>query len=349
MINNNPSVTQKPKNNMALSAIFQRMSDCYRYLGAEERFRATAYSNASKMLADMPEDISVYATDVKSLAGLKDIGISIAEKIIEYLQTGRIDVFEQLKKRVPFELLELIDVSGLGPATVRALYEELGTANRQTLIEAVESGRLKGLKGFGKKKIDGIRRALKILKPAKRMLLEDAQRIANGILEEIKKITGIQKVQIAGSLRRRKETIGDIDIVAVAPPQFRKRIVTHILNLPQVKQVLASGTTKISVVLKEAGAQVDIRLINDYEYGAALLYFTGSREHTILLRTIAKKRGYRMNEYGIFDVQTGKRMAGATEEEMYHFLGLRYIPPEKRLGENEIEEAKLQTVSDSGK
>ncbi len=329
------------KNNAALSAIFQRMADCYRYLGTDERFRAIAYGNAAKVLGGMKEDISVYAKDVKTLAELEGIGVSIAEKIIEYLKTGQIEGFELLKKRVPFELLELMDVSGLGPATVKALFEDLGIADRQALIDAIEAGRLKGLKGFGPKKIESIRRALKILKPAGRMLRKDAERIASAILEEIKIIPFVQKVELAGSLRRKKETIGDIDMVIVASPQHRKRIVRHIVTLPQVKKVLAAGTTKVSVIVKEAEAQVDVRLVNPYEYGAALLYFTGSREHTIKLRTIAKKRGFRMNEYGIFDAQTGKRMAGETEEEMYHFLNLRYIPPEMRLGEGEIEAAEL--------
>lgn len=327
---------------MALSAIFQRMSDCYRYIGPEERFRAIAYSNAAKALAGMQEDISIHATDIKTLVKLEGVGVSIAEKIIEYIRTGRIEFYEQLKKKVPFELLELMDVSGLGPATVKALYEQLGTIDRQSLVEAAERGGLDGLKGFGRKKIEGIKRAIKILKPAKRMFLKDAERIADGILEEIKEIPGIQKIQIAGSLRRRKETIGDIDIVIVATPQFRRRIVRRIVELSMVRKILAAGTTKLSVVLKKTNAQVDIRLINNYEYGAALLYFTGSREHTIKLRARAKKRGYRMNEYGIFDVQTGKRLAGETEEEMYHFLGLRYISPETRLGKREIEAAELK-------
>jgi len=329
------------KNNIALAAIFQQMSDCYRYLGTEERFRAKAYENAAKALTGMKEDISSYAKDVQSLAALDDIGVSIGEKIMEYLNTGRIEIFERLKKLVPFELLELMDVSGLGPATIMRLYEELGTPNRQALIEAFEEGRFKGIKGFGSQKIERIRRALKILKPTRKMKLKEAETIAAKVLQAINRIPGIQKVEVAGSLRRRKEIIGDIDIVIMTTPEFRKRIAGRIVALPQVKKVLAAGTTKVSVVLKNSGAQVDIRLVNQYEFGAALLYFTGSREHTIKLRTLAKKRGYRMNEYGIFDVQTGERMAGETEEEMYHFLGLRYIAPELRLGKKEIEEAIL--------
>lgn len=173
------------------------------------------------------------------------------------------------------------------------------------------------------------------------MLLQDAERIGNNILSEIKKIPGVQKAELAGSLRRKKETIGDIDIVIVADPKYRKRIVSRFISLPQVAKALASGTTKVSVVLKEGNVQVDIRLVHDYEYGAAMLYFTGSKEHNIKLRTMAKERGYKINEYGIFDNATGKRLAGETEEGMYHFLNLSYIPPEMRLDKGEIEKAAL--------
>lgn len=329
------------QNNLALSFIFHKMADCYRYLGAEERFRAIAYENVARMLYNMNEDIAEYAQDVKTLDEIKGIGLSIAEKIIEYLHTGRIETFEQLKKKVPFELLELMDVNGLGPSTLKTLHQQSGISDRHQLLDAIEAGKLNGLKGFGEKKIENIKRALKIVKPGNRMLLQDAERIGNNILSEIKKMPGVQKAELAGSLRRKKETIGDIDIVIVADPKYRKRIVSRFISLPQVAKALASGTTKVSVVLKEGNVQVDIRLVHDYEYGAAMLYFTGSKEHNIKLRTMAKERGYKINEYGIFDNATGKRLAGETEEGMYHFLNLSYIPPEMRLDKGEIEKAAL--------
>jgi DNA polymerase (family X) len=330
------------QNNMALAAIFHRMADCYRYLGSEERFRAIAYENVAKVLHNMKEDIADYAKDVKTLDEIGGIGESIAEKIIEYLHTGHIKIFEQLKKKVPYELLELMDVNGLGPSTLRTLHQELHISDRQELIKAIESGKLIGIKGFGEKKIENIKRALKIVKPGSRMLLKDAERIGNGILDEIKKMKGVQKAELAGSLRRKKETVGDIDIVVVADPKYRKRIVTRFVSLPQVDKILARGTTKASVTLKEGNVQVDIRLVHDYEYGAAMLYFTGSKEHNIKLRILAKERGYKINEYGIFDAETGNRLAGETEEEMYHFLNLNYIPPEQRLDKGEIEKAVMK-------
>lgn len=330
------------QNNAALASIFHKMADCYRYLGNEERFRAIAYENVAKMLHNMKEDISLYAKDAKTLDEIGGIGERIAEKIIEYLHTGKIEAFEHLKKQVPYELLELLDITGFGPATLRVLHDELKISNREDLINALETNKLAGVKGFGEKKIGNMKRALKLLKQPARILLLDAEKIAGEILNEIKKLPGVQKAETAGSLRRKKETIGDIDIVIAAKPPDRKKIVGRIIKLRQVAKVLARGTTKVSVLLKYKNVQVDVRLVHDYEYGAAMLYFTGSKEHTIRLRTIAKERGYKINEYGIFDALTGKRLAGATEEEMYHFLNLRYIPPEQRTNEGEIEKAALK-------
>lgn len=327
------------QNNAALAVIFHYMADCYRYLGKEERFRAVAYENAAKILHNMKEDIAGYATSVKTLDEIGGIGESIAEKIIEYLQTGKIMTFEQLKKHVPNKLLELMDITGFGPATLKTLHEKLHINNREDLIIALEKELLQGIRGFGRKKIENMKRALKLFKESKRMLLKDAEKKGNEILNEIKKIPGVQKAELAGSLRRKKETIGDIDIVVAAEPENRKKIVNGIIALPQVKKVLAKGTTKASVVLKQENVQVDIRLVHDYEYGAAMLYSTGSKEHNIKLRTIAKERGYKINEYGIFDASTDKRLAGSTEDEMYRFLNLKYIPPEKRSDKGEIEKA----------
>ena len=330
-----------PQNNAALATIFHDMADCYRYLGNEERFRAIAYENISKILWNMKEDISLYAADVKSLDQIGGIGESIAEKIIEYLHSGSIKTFESLKKKLPFELLELMDITGFGPATIRTLHDELQISNRHDLVEALKHNRLKGLKGFADKKIENMKRSLKLFKENERIPLKDAEKIGNEILAEIKKIPAVQNAALAGSIRRKKETIGDIDIVILAEPVNRKKIVNKFTRFTQVEKVLTKGTTRASVLLKYKNFQVDIRLVHDHEYGAAMLYFTGSKEHNIKLRTIAKERGYKINEYGIFDNRNGKKLAGKTEEEMYHFLKLEYIPPERRLGKAEIEEAAI--------
>jgi len=337
------------RNNILLGSIFHEMADCYRYLGKEEYFRANAYENASRIVYNMKDDIAGYASDVNTLDKIGGIGESIAEKIIEYLHTGKIKTFEQLKKKLPFELLELMNINGFGPATLKVLHEKLGISNRDDLIKALESGQLTGLKNFGAKKIGNMERALKVYKEAKRLPLKEAAKTGNALLNAIRKIPGVQRAELAGSLRRKKETIGDIDIVVLAEPSNRKKIISSFIKFPEVEKVLAKGTKKASVVLKYKNVQVDIRLVHDYEYGAAMLYFTGSKEHNIKLRTIAKEKGYKINEYGIFDITSGKRLAGSTEEEMYHFLKMRYIPPEQRLNKGEIEKAMKDQLNKNGK
>jgi DNA polymerase (family 10) len=330
------------QHNKELSEIFHHMGDCYRYLGKEERFRAIAYENVAKILQNMKEDITEYAADIKSLDAIGGIGESIAEKIIEYLHTHKIKTFEELKKKVPYELLGLMDITGFGPATLKTLHNTIGINSREELIEALEKGQLEELKGFGEKKIENLKQALKLQKEGKRMPLAEAGKTGNEILNEILKIQGVQKAELSGSIRIKKETIGDIDIVIMAEQKNRRKIVNRFTALPQVQKVLAKGTTKASVVLKNNQVQVDIRLVHDYEYGAAMLYSTGSKEHNIMLRIMAKERGYKINEYGIFDASTDKRVAGKTEEDMYQFLNLKYIPPEQRLGKGEFEKAKLK-------
>lgn len=323
-----------PENNTKLSAIFHSMADCYSYLGKEDRFRAIAYENVAKMLHNMNEDISIYATNKNTLDEISGIGESIAEKIIEYLRTGKIKTYEELKNLVPVDLLELMHVNGMGPATLRILHEQLQINNQEELTEAITNNKLQQLKGFGLKRISNISKALKLGKQ-KRFLLKEAELHAQKMLTEIKKIPGVHKAELAGSLRRKNETIGDIDIVLTANEGDWQKIVKKIIHLPQVERVLVAGRTKASVVLRELPIQADIRIVHDNEFGSALLYFTGSKEHNIKLRTLAKERGYKINEYGIFN-KNGKRLAGETEEEMYHFLKLNYIPPEKRQGNREL-------------
>jgi DNA polymerase (family X) len=336
------------QNNIALANIFRQMADCYHYLGKEERFRAIAYDSVVKTLHNMKDDIALYAKDIKTLDEIAGIGESIAEKISEYLHKGKIEAFEQLKKRVPFELLELMDINGIGPATLKQLHDQLNINSKEDLENALLSGKVAAVKGFGGKKIENLQQALKIPATKKRMPLKDAENTGYKILDEIKAIPGVGKAALAGSLRRKKETIGDIDIIIEAIPEQRHTIVSRFITLPGVKKVLVKGSKKASVLLKDKDVQVDIRLVNDYEYGAALLYFTGSKEHNIKLRIIARKLGYKLNEYGMFDLVSSKRIAGATEEEIYKLLDLKFIPPEQRLDKGEIEKAALKQNSVAG-
>ncbi len=324
--------------NRPLSGIFRDMASCYRYLGADERFRAIAYEHASRTIDSLRDDISGYADSIEHLDELKGIGKSIAEKIMEYLQTGKIRTFEQLKKKVPVDLMECMDVQGMGPSTIRTLHEKLGINTREQLIIALEQGRVATLKGFGKKKVENIRRALKLFRESgRRFLLAEAIAASNMVLELIRHLKGVERAETAGSLRRGKETVGDLDIIILAAPKSRRSVVSSFIKQQSVARVIAAGETRASVMLKEPSIQVDIRLVSVHEYGAAMLYFTGSKEHNIHLRTMAKEKGWKINEYGLFDAATGKRIAGNSEADMYRKLGLPYIPPELREEKGEIE------------
>lgn len=326
--------------NRALAEIFHRMAGCYRYLGPEQRFRAIAYENAARTIQGLKEDISQYATDVKTLDKLNNIGESTAEKIIEFLGTGKIKTYDELRAQVPEGLLQLMDITGFGPVTVKLLHNKLGISSQDDLVNAIELGKLKGMRGFGTKKIENLMRGLKLYKQGHdRMLLSEALDAGNELHQAILNIPGIQKAELAGSLRRRKETIGDIDIVACALPKNRKAIMKRVASLPQVERILAIGDTKLSCLLKHTHTQVDLRLVEEAEYGAALIYFTGSKEHNVKLRTWAKAKGWKLSEYGIFDAETDKRLAGRTEEEVYDSLGQEYIPPELREMRGELESA----------
>ena len=326
--------------NKELSAIFTRMAECYQFLGPAERFRAIAYETAARTLGNMSEPVDVYDNDIRALDQLKGVGESIAEKIIEYLHTGKIRKFEELKKRVPYRLIGLMDIKSIGPSTIRLLYEELGIEDRDALVKALESGRLSGLKGFGEKRVAQLKKALKFDDEKKRMPLAEAERIGNTVLGLIRELPGVRRAELAGSIRRKKDTIGDIDIVIVAHRKDWRKIINRFVKLPLVSEVIVQGETKASVVLRENRVQTDLRLVHDYEFGSAMFYFTGSKEHNIKLRTIARQKGWKINEYGVFDAK-GKRLAGETEEGIYALFGLKFIPPGMRLGKNEFSDYQL--------
>ncbi|MBC9932845.1 DNA polymerase/3'-5' exonuclease PolX [Chitinophaga qingshengii] len=324
--------------NAVVAGLLHHMAACYKYLGAKERFRAIAYDVASRTVNNLQCDIAVYKDDKKALDELNGIGSSIADKIVEFLKTGKVGKFEQLKKKVPEGLLDLMDIIGFGPALVKVMYEKLGIRTRDQLVEALNTGRFEGLRGFGSKKIDNMKKGLQLYSEAQsRLLLWNALKAGSEILAAIQLFPEVMKAELAGSLRRGKETIGDIDIVIMAAVADQARLAKKITKLPQVAAVLAGGETKVSVRLAASHAQVDVRIVPPDSWGAALLYFTGSKEHNIRLRTIAREKGWKLNEYGLFDLHTEKYLAGKTEEDMYRYLGLQYIPPELREEKGEID------------
>ena len=323
--------------NHALSRILYEMSEMYSYLGLEERFRALAYARASRTIDNLKEDVTWYIRH-QSLEDIPGIGESIAEKIMEYARSGRIKKYEELKKAVPFELMDLMSVSGFGPQSLRQIHDELGITTRAELIRALEDGRITQLKRFGAKKVENMKRGLKLFKQSEeRILYVEAKEIAEQIILRLREMKEVIDIAIAGSIRRGKETIGDIDILVACHPKDRKKIILQFTMLDNLKLVLAKGITKASILVKDHHRQVDLRVVSPQEWGAALLYLTGSKEHNVRLRTIARERGMKINEYGVFDLKSNTFLAGRTEEEVYKCIGFNFIPPEMREMQGELE------------
>ncbi len=330
--------------NHTLSRLFSAMADIYRYMGASERFRSNAYARAAQSLDGLKEDITIYIKN-DTIEDIPGIGESIAEKILEYVRTGRIRKYDELKKQVPLELLDLMSVSGFGPQTLKQIHEQLGISTKAALIKAIGDGKIARLKGFGAKKVENMMRGLKLKKESEdRMLLWKALQMGEGIVRQMKVLKEVDHIDLAGSIRRGRETIGDIDILIACAPAHRKKVIQRFTTLPECKMVLAKGETKASILLKERSKQVDLRVINPQEWGAALLYFTGSKEHNVYLRSLAKDKGLKINEYGVFDADGHARVAGRTEEEIYALFGMSFIPPELREMHGEFELAVRRKI-----
>ena len=320
--------------NKELADLFEKMADILEFKG-ENPFKISAYRKASRIIGDLTQDIEEIAENGK-LKGIPGIGEGMAQKVVEYLKTGKISKFEEVKKGVPDELIAIMDIPGMGPKTLSMLHKEKGISNFSQLEKALEDGSLLGLFGMGEKKIENIKRGIQLLKQSKgRMNLGLAFPIAKRIVETLRRKTGSKKIEWAGSLRRMKENIGDIDILATGPD--KEKIVHAFTHLPEVKEVLASGETKASIIA-EGGTQIDLRVVEEDSYGAALQYFTGSKGHNIHLRGIAKAKGIKINEYGVF--KGNKKIAGKEEKDVYRSLGMNWIEPELREDRGEIEAAQ---------
>lgn len=332
-----------PLANKEIGKILGDISHIYQYKNGKQRFRAMAYDKASKVISNLQDDIRTYES--KKLKTIPGVGESIADKITEYIKTGKISKYESLKKTVPIDMLELMNISGFGPQSLKKIHQKLKIDSRDEVIIALQTGRISELKGFGKKKVANMLRSLKLHKTVEdRMLLWHALEAGNTVLEEFRKIKELKQVELAGSLRRKKETIGDFDILVTGDVKDRKKIISKFISLPFIKVVLAKGDTKASVIIKDFNKQVDVRVINPDEWGAALLYFTGSKEHNVHLRTIARDKGYKISEYGLFDAKTEKRIASVTEEDIYKKLGFEWIPPEMREEKGELDLAAAKKI-----
>ena len=319
--------------NQEIAKIFNEIAKYLEMEGVD--FKPYAYEKAAISLEVLKEDVGeIYKKGgIKALLEISGIGKSMADHIEEYLKNGKIKAYEQLKKKLPLKIDELIKVEGMGPRKAKILYQKLGIKNLKDLEKSAKSHKIAPLFGFGEKTEKNILEGIEFVKRSKgRFLLGQILPVAEEILEKIKKEPGVKTTSLAGSLRRRKETIGDVDILAVA--KNSEKVMDFFVSLPGVEKVWGKGKTKASVHMRD-GFDMDLRIVPEKSYGAALQYFTGNKDHNVVTRKIAIDKGLKLSEYGVF--RGLEMIAGKTEEEVYKAIGLPYIEPELRENEGEIE------------
>ncbi len=322
--------------NPEVAQIFDEVADLLELQG-QNPFRIRAYRNAARTVRDLSEPVArIVKRSPDQLEELPGIGADLAAKITEIVTSGDLPLRRELARQVPSGLRDLMSLPGCGPKRVQLLHEQLGVSSLATLERAAKRHAIRELKGFGAKTEENILKALEQLQHAgRRIYLADAQAYADAVVQHLKQAPGIGRIEVAGSFRRRKETVGDLDILATC--RSPKQAAEQLAGFENVTEVIAQGRTKSSVRLR-SGLQIDLRVVPEKSYGAALQYFTGSKQHNILIRRLGQERGLKINEYGVF---RGERsVGGRTEEEVYAAVGLPWIPPELREGRDEIELAR---------
>lgn len=331
--------------NAQLAALFDRMAQVLQLLGAN-RFRVAAYERGSRALEELSQDVAELADDPRKLTAIDGVGKGLAEHIVEFVKTGKVQEIDDAVEQVPPGVIELLNIPGLGPKGVKTLWEQGGVDSITVLKEKIVTGELEKLPRMGAKTIENLKKSIAFAESAgDRVNIADALPLAESIVATMKQVEHVTQISYGGSLRRGRETIGDIDILIACknPDKEAEAIAEHFRGLDFVQQILAAGKTKSSVRTRD-GMQVDLRIVREDQYGAALLYFTGSKAHNIVLRERAIKRKLRLNEYGLFhegaDKDTDKPVAAKTEADIYTKLKLAYIPPELREDRGEVDAAE---------
>jgi DNA polymerase (family 10) len=331
-----------PVHNSDIAEILNQTADLLEIKG-DNPFRIRAYRNAARTIESLSQSAAELISEDGDLSKYSGIGKDLAGKIREIVETGDFKLFKDLKKEIPLELSSLMRVSGLGAKRIAALYKELNITSLNKLKKAVDSGKVAGLEGFGEKTEQNIREEIKRLEKEEtaRTKLIVAEEIAQPLVDYLKKAKGIKDIAIAGSFRRRKETVKDLDILVTC--KHGSNIMDHFTKYEDVRKVISKGKTKSSVLLR-SDFQVDVRVVPQVSYGVAMVYFTGSKEHNIAIRKIGVKKKLKINEYGVF--KGHKRLAGKTETEVYKKINLPYIDPEIRENRGEVEAAKKDKLPD---
>jgi DNA polymerase (family 10) len=324
-----------PIHNHDITEIFEKVADLLEIEGANP-FRVRAYRNAARVVGGMSQSLADLVARGEDLTRLPGLGQDLAGKITEIVKTGDLGLLKELEGRTPPALARLMNVAGLGPKRVHILHEKLGVTTAEDLKAAAQAGKIKELKGFGPKIEALVLEGLAQLAAAgKRFKLVTVEPVAESLLQHLQAVPGVDQVIVAGSYRRCKETVGDLDVLATGETAFR--VLDAFVSYEDVSKVLARGDTKSSVVLRN-GLQVDLRVVPQESYGAALTYFTGSKAHNIAIRHLGVQRDLKINEYGVFKGEV--RVAGRTEAEVYAAVDLPYIEPELREDWGEIEAAQ---------
>ena len=322
--------------NADVARFFEQLADLLEIQGANP-FRVRAYRNAARTIENLSESVAdIAADDGRDLTELPGIGKDLAEKIVTIIGTGNLPQLEELREQIPAGVVEMLRIDGMGPKKVALLFNELSITSLDELKQAAENGQLAKLKGFGKKTEQKILEGIEhIAQAGQRVYLAEAKAAADAIVDDLLRLDSVTQAAVAGSCRRRKETVGDLDVLATSTNSAEAMdcLADHEL----VEKVLARGETKQRVRLR-SGLEMDLRVVPDESYGAAMQYFTGSKEHNIVVRRRAQERGLKVNEYGVF--RGDEQVAGRTEEEVYAAVNLPCIPPELRENRGEIEQAE---------
>lgn len=330
-------------NNGEIAKIFGEMAVLLEMKGVA--FKPRAYEKVTDIISFLAEDVKdIYKEGgLKALEDIPGVGAGIAERIEEYIKTGRIEDYDKLKKELPVNIEELRAIEGVGPKMIFKLYKKLGIKNLDQLEKAAKAGKIRNITGFGEKIEEKILKSIGFVKSSSgRLILGFNMPIFRAILEKIKKVEGVQIAEFAGSVRRMQETVGDLDILAISTKP--SKVMDFFVSMPEVEAVHEHGPTKSSVRLK-IGIDADLRVLPPKSFGSALQYFTGDKYHNIRLREIAIKQGYKLNEYGLFKLWKSSRSLASgdyTEEEIYKKLGFEWIPPEIRTNHGELEAAFRQ-------
>ena len=328
--------------NTEIRDIFNQVADLMEIKG-ENPFRVRAYREAARLVGGMSEQMARLVADGEDLTQYRGIGKDLAEKIKEIVDSGKLSFLDILKAEVPASLLDILAIPELGPKKVAAIYHELGITTTEQLKTAAEKGQIAQMKGFGAKSQEKILNSLGQRKKeaAPRMLLSEVEPLAAALESRLKDQEGIKQLTIAGSYRRGKATVGDLDILATCRRGYEKKLMRAFVEFEDVVRIHAHGRTKSSVALR-SGLQVDLRIVPQISYGAALHYFTGSKAHNVAVRKLAVGKGLKINEYGVF--KDKERIAGETEAAVYQTVGLAYMEPELRENRGEIEAARAGTL-----